>query len=650
MEIIALASRWRVAAAVVLIGFTPLAGSARAQDRPVTFTADVEPLVQKYCAQCHHPGGPGPFALTTYQDARSHARQIAAVIQSRYMPPWQTEPGFGEFIGQSRPTDDEIRVFKRWAETGAPEGAHRTAPTQSWPSDAWRLGQPDLVVTPAETFELPAGGTDVFRIFVIPVPIGTPRYVRGIEFLPGNARVVHHANLRIDRTPRSRELDAKDPAPGYDGLLTRSALFPDGHFLGWTPGQAAPLLPKGLAWRLEPGSDLVVQVHMRPGGKVEPVKPSVGFFFGVDPPVRNPAMLRLGRQNIDIAPGEAYTVEDSYTLPVEVDVQAVQPHAHYRAREVRGLATLPDGSTRWLIYIKNWDFRWQHLYRYEKPFALPKGTVLSMRYTYDNSADNPQNPVSPPARALWGQRSAEEMGDLWIQVLTRNDADLLTLNRDFRGKAVREDLVGYEGLISREPSNAGLHDDAAVLYLELGDIEHAARHFDATARLTPTVASAHFNLATVTALAGKPEAAAAEFEAAIALNPDYDRAHYSLGIVRRQLGDLNGAISNLRKAAALNPQWLAPTVDLAWILATSRVSDGPSRAEAVTLAKRAVALTDRSDPAVLDTLAVAYAAAGQFDDAVISAQAALAAGPPTSLAEAIRARLALFQAGKPYVR
>src|SRR5262245_4174500 len=106
---------------------------------------------------------------------------------------------------------------------------------------------------------------------------------------------------------------------------------------------------------------------MRPGGRVESVKPSIGFFFGSDPPDRIPVMLRLGRQNIDIAPGTTYTVEDSYTLPVDVDVQAVQPHAHYRAREVRGVATLPDGSTRWLISIKNWNFQWQHLYRYEKP-------------------------------------------------------------------------------------------------------------------------------------------------------------------------------------------------------------------------------------------------------------------------------------------
>src|SRR3954471_17989728 len=132
---------------------------------------------------------------------------------------------------------------------------------------------------------------------------------------------------------------------------------------------------------------------MQRWGKLEPVAPSIGLYFGEAAPTRTPAMLRLGRQNIDIPAGDAkYVVTDAYTLPVDVDVEAVQPHAHYRARDVRGIATLPDGSTRPLIDIADWDFRWQHVYRFVTPLRLPKGTVVSMRYTYDNSDDNPRNP------------------------------------------------------------------------------------------------------------------------------------------------------------------------------------------------------------------------------------------------------------------
>src|SRR4029450_2503836 len=123
------------------------------------------------------------------------------------------------------------------------------------------LGTPDLIVTLDAPYKLSATGTDVFRIFAIPLPVAATRFVRGIEFHPGNARVVHHANIRVDPAPASRQLDAAAPSPGYDGLMPRSAAYPEGHFLGWTPGQIAPLVPSDLAWRLEPDSDLRVPLH-----------------------------------------------------------------------------------------------------------------------------------------------------------------------------------------------------------------------------------------------------------------------------------------------------------------------------------------------------------------------------------------------------
>ena len=212
-------------------------------------------------------------------------------------------------------------------------------------ADGWLLGQPDLIVKPDKPFTLPAQQTDAFRIFAIRVPVKKRTYVTGIEFHPGNARVVHHANIRIDRTDATRKLDEADPLPGYDGLMPRTAEYPDGHFLGWTPGQVAPLVQPELAWTLEPGSDLVVQLHMQPSGAVEEVLPEIGFYFSDREPARTPTILRLGSQGIDIPPGESrYVIRDSYVLPVDVELLAVQPHAHYRAREIRGVATLPDGS------------------------------------------------------------------------------------------------------------------------------------------------------------------------------------------------------------------------------------------------------------------------------------------------------------------
>jgi Flp pilus assembly protein TadD len=589
--------------AIVFVATCALPAAAQAP----TYSKDVAPLVADRCGVCHHPGGSAPFSLLTYADVKQRATQIASVTRSRIMPPWKADPSNGPFLGQHPLSDSEIAMLSRWVEQGAPEGDAAQLPPPRVYTEGWQLGKPDVIVTLPKAFTLPAEGTDVFRIFALPIPIAQARFVRGLEFRPGNPKVVHHANIRVDPTSESRRLDDQDPRPGYDGLLARTAVYPDGHFLGWTPGQVAPLLPPDLAWRLDRRTDLVVELHMQPSGKPEQVAPSIGFYFGDDVssdaahggPSRTPSMLRLGRQNIDIAAGDAqYVVTDSYVLPVDVEVQAVQPHAHYRLREARGDATLPDGTTRPLIGIADWDFRWQHVYRFVNPVRLPKGTRLSMRYAYDNSSANPRNPQQPPARARWGQRSSDEMGDLWVQVLTRDDADLERLNRDFRPKVAAEDVQGYEVEIEKHPGDAGLHDDAAMLYLELGRAQPAIAHFEASLKLKPDTAAAHYNLGTALTVARRLNEAGAQYREALRIDPSYAAAHNNLGSVYLADGRFDAAIHEFTEVARLQPE----------------------------------------SPVGWKNLAAAYAMAGQFDRAVEAADAALRLKPAEPLASEIRSQ------------
>jgi Flp pilus assembly protein TadD len=519
-----------------------------------TFTRDIAPIVFSSCAPCHRSGGPGPFSLTTYDEVRRRAMQIAQVTKSRFMPPWKVEPSVGHFVGQRPLTDAEIATIERWVSSGTPQGDPKQLPPLPKFADGWLLGQPDLVVKPEKPFTLPAQQTDAFRIFAIRVPVMKRTYVTGIEFHPGNARVVHHANIRIDRTNSTRKLDEADPLPGYDGLMPRSAEYPDGHFLGWTPGQVAPLVQPELAWTLEPGSDLVVQLHMQPSGAVEEVLPEIGFYFSDREPARAPTILRLGSQGIDIPPGESrYVIRDSYVLPVDVELLAVQPHAHYRAREIRGVAALPDGTSRLVMHIKDWDFRWQHVYRHESPIKLPKGTRLSMEYTYDNSATNVRNPELPPARVFWGQRSRDEMGDLWFQLLARSDTDRRNLNAEITAKMTAEDIVGYETMLKATPNDAELHDDVALLYLGMGMAANAVRHFEMSAALKPDSAPAQFNLGTALAQAGRLQASVEAFRAALARRPDYALAHSNLGRVLLAQDNVGEALKHLQEAVRLDP-------------------------------------------------------------------------------------------------
>lgn len=668
----------------LLLASALAAGVTRGAEPAVTFNKDIAPITLAHCAPCHRPGEIGPFSLLGYSDVRQRATQIASVTARRFMPPWKPEPGL--FLDERLLTDGQIRLIQDWIAQGAAEGDPADLAAAPVWNKGWRLGTPDLIVEMAESYALQAGGTDVFRTFVIPIPGEAARYVRALEFKPGNARAVHHASLGIDRTRSSRRLDLLDPEPGYIGGMVPDARHPEGQFLGWTPGQAPRPAPPGTAWRLDSGSDLVVQLHMQPTGKPEAVRVSAGLFFTEEPPARAPVGLRLGSQTIDIPAGEReHVIADSYVLPVDVEVLAVQPHAHYLARQVQAVAALPDATTRPLLSIRDWDFRWQDVYRYARPFLLPKGTKLQMRISYDNSADNVRNPSSPPRRVLWGQNTSDEMGDLWLQVVPRSSGDLALLQDDVRRKGRVEDIAAYTKLLVREPGNPLRHDALAILYMEGRQTDKAIAHLLESLRLNPESAPTHYNLGLALSMESRREEASSEFLEALELDPDHADAHNNLGAMLHALGKLDPADSHYRRAIALRPDnveahgnlgrllstqgrvaeaashfqralelrpdWHPALSGLAWIRATASDAGLRDPDQAVRLAERAAELTRHGDALALDALGAAYAAAGRFDRAIPAARSAieraLAAGA-SELAVQIRRRRELYEQRRPY--
>ncbi len=677
-----------VFAAVALLAGAVLAAQTSGQNRtasgPITFNKAIAPIIWQNCATCHRPGQLGPFSLVTFEDVRPRAREIVRAVKSQQMPPWKPEPGYGDFAGVRKLSGEQIALIQRWVDQGSRQGDARDLPQSPAWAPGWQLGQPDLVVSMPDAYELTGKGPDVFRTFVVPIPLISRRYVRALEFNPGDFKAVHHANIKVDHTRLSRDADEAEPGPGYEGGGSREAKFPDGHFLGWTPGQSPRVSPQGMAWRLEPGSDLVIELHLMPTGTTEPVQASVGLFFTDAPPTETPYILRLGRQDLDIAAGQRdYVNTDSYILPVDVDVLGVQPHAHYLAREVRGFATLPDESVRQLIYIKDWDFHWQDVYQLATPMPLPKNTVLTMRYTYDNSAENPRNPNKPARRVTFGQTSASEMGNLWIQVLPHNAADLQTLDRDFTPKILADDIAGDEKWLEMNPRNARLHAELAACYVEAGRMSDALAHVREAARLDPTPLR-HYDVGRVLVEVGRfPDAAAAFQQAlelkpafpeglyglalaldaqgkvdeaiqtyvrAIDLNPVYGDAHFNLARLFASQRKYAEAMAHYRQALRLRPEDAEAMVELASILATADEPDIRNPAEGVRLAEQAAALTNHRDPMILDRLATCYAQAGQTDRAIATAQDALrlaTAAGNTGLAIGIRVRLNSYRLRTP---
>ena len=647
----------------------------------LTFTRDIAPIIWSRCAPCHRPGQIAPFCLLTYDDVKQRAALVGEVTARRLMPPWKPEPGKGAFAGERRLSDRELALIQQWLAGGAPEGNPSDLPSPPAWTGGWQLGTPDLIVNMPAPFTVPADGRDVFRTFVLPIALERPRYVRALEFRPDNPRIVHHATLGIDRTRSSRLLDERDPEPGYTGGMVVDARYPEGQLLGWTPGQSAASVAAGTAWRLDPGSDLVAQVHMQPTGKPERLTLSVGFYFTDDAPVRTPVGLRLGSETIDIPAGQRdYTIADTYVLPTDVDVIAIQPHAHNLARRMTATATLPDGSTRWLIAIADWDFRWQEVYRYVEPIVLPKGTTVAMEYVYDNSAGNIRNPHRPPQRVVWGEKTTDEMGDLWIQLVPRDSADSALLSGDVQRKRSGEDLAAYTRLVEADPFNPLRHDAVAMLHLEARHLDPAIDHFRRSLALNPQSAPTHYNLGYALALAGRREEAIASFRAALQIDPDYAQAHSNLAAMLQLAGRGGEAVEHYRRAIALRPDNLEARANLgqllsssgeeraaaaefrrvlamradypqalaglAWLEATSSDPLLRNTEEAVRLAERATGVTNRRDLLVLDALAVAYAAAGRFDEAARTAAEAAAAAQADGrmeLARRFRERAAQYE-------
>ncbi len=398
----------------------------------VTFNRDIAPIVFARCMNCHRDGQVAPFPLTNFAQTAKRAKQIARVTSERVMPPWIPAAGHAKFVGERWLTDRELALFKSWSESGAPEGKATDLPPAPQFAEGWRFGKPDLILKMREHFTVRADGPDILQNFVIPIDIAEDKLVAAIEFHPGNKRVVHHSVLFLDDKGAARKLDAATPEPGYQNF-GGAGFLPSGALGGWSAGNSPRALPNAMGRYLKKGSDLVMQLHYHPSGKVETDQSEVGVYF-VKRPVAEVLKERaklvgsiwMANYEMNIPAGEAnYQRSTSYTLPRDVIMVGIVPHMHLLGKSMTVTATKPDGTQQTLIDVPRWNYNWQDEYYYERPFALPKGTRLDVTATFDNSAANPANPSSPAKRVTWGEGTLDEMLYCFFLITADKTEDLL---------------------------------------------------------------------------------------------------------------------------------------------------------------------------------------------------------------------------------
>jgi tetratricopeptide (TPR) repeat protein len=279
------------------------------------------------------------------------------------------------------------------------------------------------------------------------------------------------------------------------------------------------------------------------------IQPSIGIYFTEHPATKLPMLLQLENDaKLDIPAGQKdFLVTDEFKLPIDVELLAIYPHAHYLGKDIQAYATFPDGRKETLIHIPRWNLNWQAVYRYQEPVLLPKGTTVSLRYVYDNSEENPLNPNRPPARVMGGNRSSDEMCHLWLQVLpvhydsARGDPRMV----------LQEALARHN--LEKHPADFEAHYNLAAMMQAKGQLADATKEYEAALHLRPNDAAANNALGAALLAAGRPDKAVQYLSRALQLRPDYFDAHYNLGQALASQDNFEDAAKQFRQALLAQP-------------------------------------------------------------------------------------------------
>jgi tetratricopeptide (TPR) repeat protein len=221
----------------------------------------------------------------------------------------------------------------------------------------------------------------------------------------------------------------------------------------------------------------------------------------------------------------------------------------------------------------------------------------------------------------------------------------------FQKGSVDEAIAHFQTALQIKSNYADAHNNLGTVLLQRGRVDEAITHYQTALQIKPDHAEAHNNLGTALFQKGSVDEAIAQCQAALQIKPDYADAHDNLGNALLQKGSVGEAITQYQKALEIEPGFPAAQNNLAWVLATCSQASLRNGNKAVELAQRANQLTGGENPAILHTLAAAYAEAGRYNDAMQSAQKAIElakAARQQDLAEQLGGEMKLYAAGFPY--
>ena len=412
---------------------------AKADHSVISYSADVAPILQENCVECHRPGGIAPWAMTSYAMVQGFSPMIREVLRTRRMPPWHADPHVGAWKNDRGLSVPERQTLVHWIEAGAPrgEGPDPLADGVA-PAPEWALGEPDLLVD-IPAFDVAASGVVDYQFQVARNPLDRDVWIRAIDISPGVTEVVHHVLVGATDAGGPIEYSGESLMNNYLG--------------GYAPGIGPRTMPEGTGVFLPKGGGFLFQMHYTPYGKAVTDRSRLALYFHDEPPAN---YLRHGvvlDPTIRIpANAKAHTESAYFEFRRAATLYTVLPHSHYRGRSSTFALQYPDGERELVLSVPDYDFNWQRGYDFAQPKAIPAGTRLVHTTVYDNSAQNAGNP-DPSRDVPWGLQSHDEMlyGD-FVFSWTEERSDSPIHDHEYAEQA---QLVGFmdrdmNGAISRD--------------------------------------------------------------------------------------------------------------------------------------------------------------------------------------------------------
>ncbi|MGJ1317630.1 cytochrome c [Sphingobacterium spiritivorum] len=419
-----------------------------------TYYKDIQPIISKNCSSCHKPGESAPFSLLTYNDVSKRSSFIKKVVQDRYMPPWIADNSYVHFANDRSLTQNEIETIVKWVDNGAKEGKKTNQKKVETIIETSNNRNPDLKIVMVDSFLLKGDNKERFVEYKIPFEISQEENIEAVEFFSNNKRIIHHANYAV-QIVEDNNIDLHS-APSFvnftDGKRYQSdpyVLFKKklAYYGGWIPGAGYERYPESIGWKIPKRGVVLLTVHYAPSATDEKSICGINLFYSKKAVERKVTVVSFGSGGLgerDIRPtffmipaNQESTYSLKFTNPAEdLSLLYIWPHMHFIGKKFKAYLTNENQDTIPLVNIPKWDYRWQEMYRFKNFIRIPRGSVVHMECTYDNTAQNPNNPFSPPQTifSYGDMRSTQEMMTMLLIYIPYKEGD------EYRSTEIKDDL------------------------------------------------------------------------------------------------------------------------------------------------------------------------------------------------------------------